>query len=476
LAHKRRNDVLIPTLNVLADSIAIELSFLLSYWMRFKTGTLTFLPLAEEVPSLDAYVYGSLVVIPVWLLLFKARGMYRARRNTPLSDEFFAVVKVVTWGMLIVMSAAFFYRAFSYSRVVFGLLWVTSAATIFTGRMLVHSFEKSLHTRGRELRNAVLIGGGDVAARVFNALHNHPLLGYRFIGFFAGSTQGGTPSPLSEIPQLGTYADVPAQLADRDVELALIAVGYLEYPGLRGLIQDCEGINVEFMMVPDFILGLMANPENAGLTEIGGIPFIRLKGIPMTTWGRITKRGFDALVSLLLLAVFSPLFLIIAAAIKLSSRGPVFFRQERVGMDGTPFEIFKFRSMKVGAEEDTGPVWAKEHDPRRTPVGTFLRRTSLDELPQLFNVLKGEMSLVGPRPERPYFVEQFRQLVPKYLDRHRVKTGMTGWAQVNGLRGNTSLEERIKYDIYYIENWSVGFDIKILLRTVHALLRITHAH
>ncbi|MBI3765627.1 MAG: sugar transferase [Ignavibacteriales bacterium] len=196
----------------------------------------------------------------------------------------------------------------------------------------------------------------------------------------------------------------------------------------------------------------------------------------MTTWGRIIKRMFDVVVSTFLLILFSPVLIVAAILIKLDSRGPVFFKQERIGMDGTQFDILKFRSMRVGAEKDTGPVWAKEEDPRRTAIGKFLRKTSLDEFPQLFNVLKGEMSLVGPRPERPFFVEQFKNHVPKYLDRHRVKTGMTGWAQVNGLRGNTSLEERIKYDIFYIENWSLGFDVKILFRTIQALLSTKNVH
>jgi exopolysaccharide biosynthesis polyprenyl glycosylphosphotransferase len=210
--------------------------------------------------------------------------------------------------------------------------------------------------------------------------------------------------------------------------------------------------------------------------ELEGIPFLKLKGIALTAWGRISKRAFDLAVSLLSLLLFAPLWIVIAMAVKLTSRGPVLFTQRRVGLDGRSFTMYKFRSMRPGAEEQTGPVWVREHDPRRTAVGVFLRKTSLDEFPQLLNVLKGEMSLVGPRPERPFFVEKFKHLVPQYLDRHRVKTGMTGWAQVNGLRGGTSLEERIRYDLYYIENWSFAFDIRILLRTLHAAIKVKEVH
>jgi len=480
MAHPRRNDFLIPTLGVLFDGIAIEFAFLLSYWLRFDTRLLSFLPLSEDIPALDAYIYGSLVVIPLWLLLFNSRKMYAARRNVELADEFYNIVALVTLGMLVVMSGAFFYRAFSYSRVVFGLLWVTSVGFIFIGRFLLNQFEKSLYRRGKELRNAVIIGNTETANRIFDVLHDHPLLGYRFVGYCA-RRPGSPDSSLAKASYLGTPEEIPSLLSSERIELALIALNHDEYNQLFELVRKCEGVNVEFMVVPD-VLEIMAGQMR--VVELEGIPFIKLKGVPMTTWGRIIKRAFDVVVSTLLLILFSPVFLLVAIAIKLDSRGPVFFSQERVGMDGKQFNILKFRSMRAGAEAETGPMWAMQNDPRRTRVGRFLRKTSLDELPQLLNVFKGEMSLVGPRPERQFFVDQFSRrdasgdaFVPKYLDRHRVKTGMTGWAQVNGLRGpHGSLEERIRYDIYYIENWSLWFDIRILLKTVRAVLSTSHQH
>ena len=469
MARSRRNDFLIPTLAVLIDSIAIELAFLFSYWLRFKTSSFNFLPLTEGEPPLAAYIYGSFVVIPVWLLLINARKMYGARRNVALSDEFLSIIKVVTIGMLVVMSAAFFYRVFSYSRVVFGLLWMASVFFLFTGRIILLGIEKTLYVRGRELRNAVLIGANETANQIYSSIHNHPLLGYRLIGYFSDARCDSS-MPLSNARYLGTLELAPDKIVNENIELALIALKYDEHAKLYALVQECEGVNVELMMVPD-ILEMMTTPTKLGWKEIEGIPFIRLKGIPMTTWGRITKRLFDIIIATILLIILSPLFLLLTVLIKLGSRGPIFYLQERIGMDGMNFMMMKFRSMKIDAESETGPVWAKNNDPRRTPIGAFLRRTSIDELPQLINVFRGEMSLVGPRPERPFFVDKFKSLVPKYLDRHRVKTGMTGWAQVNGLRGNTSLEERIRYDIYYIENWSLWFDIKILIKTIGEIFR-----
>ncbi len=462
----RRQDFFIPALTVLADVIATELSFLFSYWLRFKTSALSFLPLQEQIPPLPAYFYGSLLVILVWVGLFQNRGMYGARRNVSLTNEWFAVVKLVTFGMLIVMSAAFFYRAFSYSRVVFGLLWLSSIALITAGRLAVRSIEHWLYASGRELRSALIIGTTGEANRVFTRLYNHPLLGYRLVGY-VGDHQAVPPAPLAQSTYLGTTDNVFSIVKDHTIELAIIALDRSQHEKLYTFMQECEGLNCEFLVIPDILQMISGGLR---VKELEGMSFIRMKSMPMSAWGRVLKRTFDIVVALALLLILSPVLVVTAVLIKLDSRGPVLYRQERVGVDGQHFRMIKFRSMKPGAEEETGPVWAAAKDPRRTTLGAFLRATSIDELPQLLNVLAGEMSLVGPRPERPYFVERFREDVPQYLERHRMKTGMTGWAQVNGLRGNTSLEERVKFDIYYIENWSLRFDVKILFLTFRALI------
>ncbi len=471
MANRTRNDFLIPTLGVLFDAIAIEFSFLAAYWLRFRTDALTFLAQSEATPLLSGYVLGSFFIVPVWLLLFNARKMYGARRNVSLADEFVSIVRVVSIGMLIVMSAAFFYRDFSYSRLVFGLLWALGIVSIFVGRATLPFIEKSLYQRGRELRRAVIIGSNETAQRIYDAFHKHPLLGYELMGYFSDRKVEGADSPskgFATLAYLGQLKDVPHGLELKEIELALIALDTAEHSKLNELVNECEGVNVEFMLVPD-VLELMTSTVR--IKEIEGIPFIRLKGVPMTTWGRLTKRMFDVTFSVILLVILSPILFLAAVSIKLTSKGTILFRQQRIGVDGMEFEMLKFRSMVADADkEDRVAGLGLVSDNRITTIGKILRKTSIDELPQLINVFKGDMSLVGPRPERPYYVEKFGEMVPKYLDRHRLKTGMTGWAQVNGLRGNTSLADRIRFDIYYIENWSLWFDIKILLKTFGALL------
>jgi exopolysaccharide biosynthesis polyprenyl glycosylphosphotransferase len=266
---------------------------------------------------------------------------------------------------------------------------------------------------------------------------------------------------------LGAIKDLPNDIARYRLQAALIALSYKDHPQLLEMIRDAEGLNIELMMVPD-MLDLMTS--RVRIREIEGIPFIQIKEIPLSTWNRINKRTFDILFSSIILLVTLPITAMLAAVIKLTSKGPIFFRQERIGLDGSAFPVVKFRTMRADAEVTTGPVRAKKGDPRTTTIGRILRRTSLDELPQLWNVLRGHMSIVGPRPERPFFVEQFKSKIPRYLERHRVKAGMTGWAQVNGLRGDAPIEERTKYDIYYVENWSLVFDVKIILKTIRAVI------
>ncbi len=464
----RRGDFLIPLLTVVADAVAVELAFLFSYWLRFRSSVFDWLGFVrEDMPPLSLYLLGSIFVILVWLMLFEARKMYGARRNVNLSEELVTIIRVVTLGMLIVMSATFFYRAISYSRVVFGLLWGSSIVFIFIGRAILQAYERSRHAAGQNLQPAVIIGSESQADQVYTRLNRHMSFGFDVLGYFADAAAGGT-TALGRAPYLGPIGVAAPYIREHGIELAFIAVRSQDHPRLFELIGECEGLNIEFMMVPDVLEVLTSQVK---VRELEGIPFLRIKSIPFSAWGRIAKRAFDLAVAGVILLLTLPLTLLISLLIKLDSRGPVLFRQQRVGLDGKEFAMLKFRSMRVGSEKtDTAAGLGIKNDPRRTRIGRFLRTTSLDELPQLLNVLKGEMSLVGPRPERTLLVKEFQEVVPKYLDRHRVKTGMTGWAQVNGLRGDTSIEDRIKYDLYYIENWSFGFDFRILMRTLRAAL------
>ena len=466
VSTSRRSDFLIPFITVVFDAVAIEFSFFFSYWLRFQSALFEAFGFTHvNAPPIDGYFFGSLFILIVWLLLFEARGMYGARRSVSLSDELISVVKVVSLGMLIVMSTAFFYRDFSYSRIVFGLLWATSIVSIACGRIVVQVFERRLYRRGRNLQYAIIIGNDALANEVYTNLNRHPSFGFQILGYFA-DIPAHKELKLSETRHLGSIGYAPQFIRDEHIELAFIALRAGDHHAMFQLITECEGVNIEFMMVPD-VLEIMTSQVQ--VKELEGIPFLRIKRIPLTFWGRIAKRTFDIIVSAILLIILSPLWLLVALLIRLDSRGPILFKQQRVGLDGRDFMMYKFRSMKVGAEKhDDEAGLGVANDPRRTRIGTMLRRLSLDEIPQFYNVLKGDMSLVGPRPERLRYVEKFGDIVPKYLDRHRMKTGVTGWAQVNGLRGDTSIEDRIKYDLYYIENWSLAFDIKILLRTLKA--------
>ncbi|HUI10583.1 MAG TPA: undecaprenyl-phosphate glucose phosphotransferase [Bacteroidota bacterium] len=461
MSTQRRGDFVIPLISVAVDALAIEGAFLLAYWLRFRSGIVG----GGQAPRIEGYLVGSVVIVVVWLMLFQSRRMYGARRSVSLADEFVNVVKVVSTGMLVVMSAAFFYRDFSYSRVVFAMLWIFATVLLVCARAAVQGLERALYRKGRHLQEAILLGNDERADRVYSRLQGHPSFGISILGYFAGGDAPGN-LRLVQAPRLGCLAEAPAFIRARGIELAFIALRSEDHPALFDAIAECEGVNVEFMMVPDVLEILTSRVQ---VRELEGIPFLLVKGMPFTAWGRILKRSFDVVIAAFTLLAASPLMALIAAAVRWDSPGPALFAQRRVGLDGREFTMYKFRSMRAGAErEDARAGLGIRNDPRRTRVGAFLRRTSLDELPQLMNVLAGDMSLVGPRPERTHVVEELRRVVPKYLDRHRVKTGVTGWAQVNGLRGDTSIEERIRYDLYYIENWSLAFDVRILLRTLRA--------
>jgi exopolysaccharide biosynthesis polyprenyl glycosylphosphotransferase len=461
----QRKDIYIPLITVIADAVAIEAAFLFSYWLRFYSPATSLIPITSSIPPLAAYLESSFVVIPVWLWLFQRRGMFHPRRAIFFSDEFFAVVRLVCVGMILIMAAAFFYRAFSYSRVVF--LYLTLSAIMFLSfeRFLMMKFEQKWYIHGNDLKHVIIVGTNTLAHRMYLFISKHQKLGYAVLGYF--SMDRAPSSEMQQVPRLGAIQQTSDYIKEHRVDVVLITLTETEHPMLPEFIRDCQGLNVEIMMVPD-VLELMTSQVQ--IKHLNGIPFLAIKTPALTTWNAIVKRTFDILVASLILLLISPFFLFVMILIKLDSRGSSFYLQERVGLDGALFKVMKFRSMRVDAEQQTGPVWAKKDDPRTTRIGKFLRRFSVDELPQLLNVIKGDMSLVGPRPERPHFVEQFKDEIPKYLERHRVKAGMTGWAQVNGMRGNAPITERTQYDVYYVENWSLVFDLKIILKTIRAVL------
>ena len=457
----RRDETFLAFLFVFSDASAIGLSFVLSYWMRFDSPLAHWIPVTKGTPALSSYLWAALVVIPCWIALFRAFGLYDLAPRRTGADEFITLLKATVVGCLAAMSAAFLYRGFSYSRLVFAYIGISSVLLLTGGRVLSGSYLRRLRAGGRALCRCALVGGGDSAGRLADEIGRNPELGYRLLGTVDLSLPG--------LPSLGRSEEIGTIVRRHRIDLLILAIPLSDWDRITEVITRCEGLDVSFKLIPDFFEILVTRMS---VGQIAGIPLIGLKESPLSGANAALKRTMDLIVSLSGLILLSPLLLLVALAIKLTSKGPVFYPQQRVGRDGRSFVLYKFRSMVHRAEAETGPVWTHPDDPRITRVGRILRRTSVDELPQLWNVLCGDMSLVGPRPERPHFIEQFQGRVPHYLERHRVKSGITGWAQVNGLRGDSSIEERIKYDIYYVENWSLSFDLKILLMTLFG--RKTH--
>lgn len=443
---------------MLSDLVAIIISLVLAYYIRFHLGI---------IPVTKGYSPGDyLRLLPfvtlLWLLTMNLLGLHRAGEVIFSVDVVKKIIKSSLIVVTIVVSANFFLREASYSRLLFLITPIVAILILSFSRLILSQIiTQFVWKKGHGILRLFIVGTGQMAKTVFKRFARHPLQ-FNIVGFLTANPEK-IGSHIQGVPVLGEYHQV-AQLAKKhNVDCVIVADTNLSNDELMKLLVECSKQLVDVRIVPD-VMEIMI--RDASVVEVDGIPLLGFKETPLQGWNLLIKRLFDIFVSLPLIIVLSPVFLFIAILIKLDSKGPVFYIQERMGLDGRVFKMIKFRSMFEDAEKETGPVFATPNDPRCTRVGRILRRLSLDELPQLFNVLVGEMSLVGPRPERPHFVEQFREMLPDYMLRHKVKAGLTGWAQVNGLRGNTPIQERIKYDLYYIENWSLWLDIKIILFTL----------
>jgi Undecaprenyl-phosphate glucose phosphotransferase len=454
----KRHSQLFTALRVLLDMLLVALAFWGAYALRFgspKTWPYPDLPLPEDTAAV------ALLSLVVWPLCLRAVGLYRPQRqNTPL-DEVFGVFKATLVAGLLVVALTYFMRQSRYSR---GTLLLFTALC-FVGISLQRAFFKqmlqALRRRGFNLRYIVVLGAGRLARQVLEQIDLHRELGFRAVGCLS-LNRSKVGEQIAGVEVIGTLRDLGQVLARGGVDQVLVALPSRSMHWLPRIMEVCGDSTVDVKVVPDVY---QYATLFGGLEEFGGLPMVNLQSSGVLGINALAKRTFDFGLSLLLLALLAPLFLVLALLVKLTSPGPVLYRQERVGLDGKPFQMLKLRTMRLDAEAQ-GPQFAGEQDPRVTPVGRLLRRTSLDELPQLWNVLVGDMSLVGPRPERPVFIDQFRRHIPRYQLRHMVKSGMTGWAQIHGLRGNTSIEKRVEYDLYYIEHWSLFLDLKILARTI----------
>jgi exopolysaccharide biosynthesis polyprenyl glycosylphosphotransferase len=447
----------------LGDALLVSACFLAAYWVRFSSGWMG--AFAPDAARWDMYWRAVPLVAAVFWVTFKYLGLYRQRRGIFAADEFRRLLFGSAFGLLALSGAAFFVRDFAYSIKVFLLTGALALPGLFVWRALFRAVQVGLRRRGMGVMRTVLVGGGPTARKVLEILRMHPGLGYRVVGLVDDPAKGRRlPRQVAGVPVLGRIADLERAVARAEADMVLVALPASLHHRTQEILLDFYAPGVDLRVVSD-LFGLVTSPM--AVDDLYGIPLFALKNAPLDRWhNRALKRAFDLALVVPGLVVISPLLALLALAVKLSSPGPVFYAQERVGLGNRTFRMLKFRSMRTDAEKHSGPVWAVANDPRRTRLGTFLRKSSLDELPQLFNVLSGEMSLVGPRPERPFFVEQFARQIPRYLRRHQCKAGITGWAQINGLRGDTSIEERTRYDLYYVENWTLFMDLVILLRTL----------
>jgi Undecaprenyl-phosphate glucose phosphotransferase len=438
------------------DLLVVAACWLLAYVTRFYVlGP----PLRSGIPPLYPYLLMLLPILVVWGVSFRAFDLYRPRRIASHLSEAADLAKASSLGALVLVAVmTFLFREYEYSRVVIVYFWLLSIAAVWLARGTFREALRFARRRGYNLRYAVVVGDGELAATVVSRLAARTDVGIEVLGVVGDDKEG-----MGGVRRLGGYSDLRAVLDAHVVDHVILALVHEDYGRLGGLLEAVGDEPVTIHVVPDLFRFASLR---GGVEEFEGMPFIHLRDSPLHGWSQVTKRVFDLVFSCALLIGLAPVLLLLALGVKLTSRGPVLYRQERMGLDGQRFRMLKLRTMRVDAEVGTGPVWAAEDDPRRVPFGALLRRLSLDELPQFVNVLRGEMSVVGPRPERPFFVEQFRRTVPGYMLRHKVKSGVTGWAQVNGLRGNTSLEKRIQYDLEYIERWSLWLDIKIIVLTV----------
>jgi exopolysaccharide biosynthesis polyprenyl glycosylphosphotransferase len=479
----RRQRRTVAAIYVASDMVATLAAFMAAWYLRFEVDFVRrwFGGLADT-PDFDRYLLLLPIVLVSWPVVIYFHGLYQVRRGRSRVDEIATMLLAIVLATVLLSVFTAWYRPpgavrpdgsfepFTYSRQFLALFGVLDFALVSAGRLVIRRIFRRLHLSGRNLRRILVIGAGSLGQEITRKLVGHGDLGFKVVGLLDDDPAKADQS-VHGAPVLGTLDDLQRVLHEHGVEQVFVALPVDAHRKMMGVLEIVGRECLDVRLVPDL---LQYATLKASLEDLDGTPVINLSQVPLQGWKSLAKRVVDIGIAGGALLVLLPFLPLVALLIWREDRGPIFYRQERMGLDGKPFMILKFRSMRVNAESSTGPVWATEDDPRRTRAGSFLRRTSLDELPQLWNVLKGEMSIIGPRPERPAFVEEFKHQIPQYMLRHRVKSGITGWAQVHGWRGNTSIRQRIKYDIYYIENWSLRLDFKILWMTLRGLRYNAH--
>ena len=462
---KKRAPLIFKISLVVIDAITAGLAFFVGYQVRLQSDYENILPFSN-------YVGMALVHTISILIVFFFYRLYHRQRSLSYIDQFYAIFGAASVGTIIGIAfiSLFFKNQLDYPRLMMVYVWIFTILFTSIGRTIQSRIQLSLQTRGWGEERVLIVGTGEVGRIVMQKIKRSPELGYRVVGFVDDNIDVAT---VQEVPVLGDTDTLPKVVKNEKINEVIIAMPEATHQETLKIVSKCDRRQVAIKVFPD-VFQIMASEVTIG--DLGGLPLLTVRDTAMRGWQLTVKRLVDILGSGAGLVLLSPIMMLLAILIKLDSAGPVFFTQERMGLDGKRFMKLKFRSMRTDAERETGPIWATADDSRRTRLGTFIRSFSIDEVPQLINVLVGDMSLVGPRPERPVFVEQFRNSIPRYMDRHREKAGITGWAQINGLRGDTSIFERTKYDLWYTENWSLALDFRIMLRTLMQIINDRNAY
>lgn len=453
----RENQKYLNRLQVFLDLMVILISFLIAYYIRFYQ-------MADGIHSLtfQQNLRPILLSMPLYLIFYNIFDIYSTRRTKPLHVELSAIAKTNILCAIFIMVGLFIFKIVDYSRKSLVLFFIINTILTMSSRLVIRIILKKYRRKGYNLKHCLIIGATDSSALFIDKVKKNKHWGYNIVGIITSSLNHH--KKFKGHPIIGNTIELENILSEKAIDIVIIGVSGADLSELRHVLQACEKSGVKTQIIPYYHKYIPAKPY---MDDLDGLPVIDIRHVPLdNVFKNFFKRSFDIIFALVALILTSPLLLFAAIMTKLSSPGPIIYKQERVGLNRKNFNMYKFRSMRVQTTEEERDKWTTQNDPRKTKWGSFMRKTSIDELPQFFNVLKGDMSVVGPRPERPYFVDQFKETIPRYMIKHQVRPGITGWAQVCGYRGDTSIKKRIEHDLYYIENWTFSFDLKIIILTI----------
>ncbi len=464
----KENQKLLNIFHLVIDALILVFSFYLAYFLRFNEAHSPLLRLRIiDGPyggylKLSEYMSMLIYLLPFYIIAYYFFNLYNPKRTSTKRLEIWALVKANAIGVLYCTTILYFFKATYYARLFLALFFILNTILDFLFRYLVSKILRKLRRSGRNLKHVLLVGYGRTTEAYIDRILAHPEWGYYIHGILDDSAKKVI--EYRDIKIVGKIMDLPKLLESNEYDEIVITLNLTDYEKLESIVVTTEKFGVHTKFVPDYNNIIPTRPYTE---DLEGLPVVHVRNVPLSSpVNRMLKRAFDIAGAILCIIIFAIPMLIVSALVKITSDGPLIFKQKRIGLHNREFYMYKFRSMRIQPPSEEKKAWTTMNDPRVTPVGKFIRRTSLDELPQFFNVLKGDMSLVGPRPERPYYVDKFKEEIPRYMVKHQVRPGITGWAQINGFRGDTSIKKRIDCDIYYIENWTLGLDFKILVLTL----------